>query len=101
MTVFAPTNGAFERLSNQTIANLTDDPHMLEQLIMYHVVPNKKIMISDLEDEDMVLKSVVGDSLRLNTYLRSQFYQVIYMDSLSHINFLPNKPNRLNLLGLF
>ena len=90
MTVFAPVNEAFERLSNQTIASLTDDPHLLEQLIMYHVVPNKKIIINDLEDEDMVLKSVVGDPLRLNTYLRSQFYQVIYMDSLSDINFLPN-----------
>ena len=83
MTVFAPVNEAFERLSNQTIANLTDDPHLLEQLIMYHVVPNKKIIINDLEDEDMVLKSVVGDPLRLNTYLRSQFYQVLLS---SHLN---------------
>ena len=76
MTIFAPIDEAFDHLSEEVEKNLTSSSDLLEQLIMYHVVPNKKIMISDLEEEDMLVKSVVGDSLRINTYLKSKFYQV-------------------------
>ena len=76
MTIFAPIDEAFDHLSEEVEKNLTSSSALLEQLIMYHVVPNKKIMISDLEEEDMLVKSVVGDSLRINTYLKSKFYQV-------------------------
>ena len=34
-------------------------------------------MINDLDEDDMLMQSAIaGDSLRLNTYLKSKFYQV-------------------------
>ena len=38
---------------------------------------SRKIMINDLDEDDMLMQSAIaGDSLRLNTYLKSKFYQV-------------------------
>ena len=41
MTIFAPIDEAFDHLSKEIVGNVTTDPKKLEQLIMYHVVPNR------------------------------------------------------------
>ena len=40
-------------------------------------------MINDLDEDNMLMQSAIaGDSLRLNTYLKSKFYQVIVIYTL-------------------
>jgi Secreted and surface protein containing fasciclin-like repeats len=51
-TVFAPTDDAFKKLPPGTLEALLKDPPKLEKVLLYHVVPGKK-----MAKEVMVIKS--------------------------------------------
>ena len=69
-TVFAPTNAAFEKLPEGTVANLLkpENKAMLTKILTYHVVPGK-LVASDIEklaaahDGKAVVKTVQGEEI--------------------------------------
>ncbi len=40
-TVFAPTDEAFAKLPEGTVANLLDNPDQLREILLYHIVPGR------------------------------------------------------------
>ncbi len=66
-TVFAPTDAAFEKLPDGTVANLLK-PENKEQLVAvltYHVVPGK-VMSSDIAGKSLKAKTVQGGELSID-----------------------------------
>ena len=76
MTVFAPNNLAFGRLSDDLVKNIREDQQLLLTVLENHVVMGKRIILEDLEDEELLLTTLGGRSLRVNVYKRSKFYRV-------------------------
>ena len=71
-TVFAPTNEAFEALGQETLDKLAADEELLKKVLLYHVVEGE-FLAKDMEDEELV-ETVEGTDLRVNVYLKSDFY---------------------------
>ena len=73
-TVFAPTNEAFEKLPSDLLDTLMNDNDLLTKVLLAHVVPGK-VMAGDITN-DMVASTADpdGTQLRLNVYLKSDFY---------------------------
>jgi len=64
-TVFAPTDDAFKKLPNGTVASLLKDPEgQLKQILLYHVVPGQ-YMASDVVKVTTV-KTLQGGNLTIN-----------------------------------
>ena len=62
-TVFTPSNGAFDELEPSVLEALNNDPDLLEQVLLGHVVEGV-YGINDLQDlEDGTLQSLQGDTL--------------------------------------
>jgi uncharacterized surface protein with fasciclin (FAS1) repeats len=64
-TVFAPYNGAFDKLDPATVEALTTDPAQkdaLTDILTYHVYAGAKLDIDQLADKG-TLKMVNGDSI--------------------------------------
>jgi uncharacterized surface protein with fasciclin (FAS1) repeats len=40
-TVFAPTDEAFDKLPEGTLASLLEDPEALKEILLYHAVPGE------------------------------------------------------------
>ncbi len=63
-TVFAPTNGAFDKLPQGSVNALMKDPARLNDLLKYHAVPGK-LSYADLSAMTDV-KTVDGRTLHIN-----------------------------------
>ncbi len=63
-TIFAPTNGAFDKLPHGSFNTLMNDPARLNDLLKYHAVPGK-LSYSDLSGMTDV-KTVDGRTLPIN-----------------------------------
>lgn len=64
LTVFAPTNSAFEALGEETLATLTmpENKQMLTDILLYHVVPG--VVVSDqLQDGASVATALTGEEV--------------------------------------
>lgn len=63
-TVFAPTNRAFEKVSESRINQLVNEPEQtkLKALLAYHIVPGR--VMSDSLTAATTLRSVTGQELR-------------------------------------
>jgi len=66
LTIFAPSDAAFNRVDPATIQALEADPTALSNLLQYHVVQSK-VMSTDIQNE-MKAASLAGDKIRLNVY---------------------------------
>jgi len=64
-TVFAPTDEAFAKLPEGTVASLLADPEALAAILTYHVVPGK-VMSTDLSN-DMKAGTVNGADVTIMT----------------------------------
>src|SRR5690606_1891903 len=61
LTVFAPTNSAFNDLSTELEGSLNDIPtETLEADINYHIVAGNEVLVNDLED-DMTITTLGGE----------------------------------------
>jgi uncharacterized surface protein with fasciclin (FAS1) repeats/plastocyanin len=64
-TVFAPTDDAFKKLPNATVATLLKDPQgQLKQILLYHVVDGK-VMAADVV-KLTTAKTLQGSNLKIN-----------------------------------
>ena len=73
LTLFAPTDSAFAKLSQQTINELLENPEVLKSVLLYHVAPKKlkaKNIIKSYEVKTLAGKtikiSLKGTSVLLN-----------------------------------
>ena len=66
-TVFAPTDEAFAKLPEGTVANLLkpENKAQLVKILTYHVVPGK-IMSADISGKTAEVKTVEGSDLSVN-----------------------------------
>lgn len=68
-TVFAPRNGAFEKLSEEALAQLNADPELLRQVLLGHVVQGV-YGVNDLQDApEGSIMSLQGEALEFNNSL--------------------------------
>ena len=51
-TVFAPTDAAFKKIPKAKLDKLLSNKMQLKRVLMAHVVPNKKVMASDVKEMD-------------------------------------------------
>merc|ERR1711994_586267 len=68
-TIFAPTNDAFAELlaDPATAKALEDDPSLLKNTLLYHVIPNAAIKSTDLA-ADQSVATATGAPVRVNVY---------------------------------
>merc|ERR1711962_488614 len=71
-TIFAPTNDAFAKLPDNLMNTLKEDPELLKQVLLNHVVAGI-INSEDITNDNMV-ETVGGRVIRENVYLKSKFY---------------------------
>ena len=66
-TVFAPTNDAFSKIDEETLASLLvpENQSALANILLYHVVP-RKVLSTDLEDHTRIL-TLQGTTVRVRT----------------------------------
>ena len=66
-TVFAPTNDAFAKIDEETLASLLlpENKSDLANILLYHVVP-RKVLSTDLEDHTRIL-TLQGTTVRVRT----------------------------------
>ena len=79
LTLFAPTDEAFENLPQYVFSKLDSDPELLKNVLLGHVIPKNSIFYRDCDlKSDQVYESAVlnGTSLRVNIYLKNSFYDV-------------------------
>jgi len=77
LTLFAPTNEAFEGIPREVFNQLDSDPELLKNVLLGHVIPQKTIFYKDGNlTSDQVYESAAlsGTLLRVNVYLKNQFY---------------------------
>ena len=63
LTVFAPTDAAFDALPADLLADLMDDPDLLQQVLLYHVVSSR--IPSDRMRNRLLIKSEQGEFIRI------------------------------------
>lgn len=66
LTIFAPTNEAFAQLDAATVQALTDNPDLLKNVLLAHVVSGA--IPSSALQEDNLVDTVGGTKLRVNVY---------------------------------
>ncbi|EFX90384.1 hypothetical protein DAPPUDRAFT_309644 [Daphnia pulex] len=69
-TLFAPTNDAFAAIDSATLNTLLQDVNLLKGVLTYHVVTST-LAPTSIENE-LVIKSLAGESLRLNLYKKGK-----------------------------
>merc|ERR1712212_757882 len=76
-TIFAPTNSAFDKLlSDPAVAQaLENDPNLLKNTLLYHVIPNAAIKSSDLA-ADQSVATATGAPVRVNVY-KKKYYTLV------------------------
>ncbi|CAH1251438.1 transforming growth factor-beta-induced protein ig-h3-like [Branchiostoma lanceolatum] len=65
LTVFAPTNSAFDRLPQNVKASL-HDPEVLNRVLLYHIIP-KELKSGSLQN-NKVIKTANNSTVRVNVY---------------------------------
>jgi transforming growth factor-beta-induced protein len=73
-TLFAPTNDAFAAIDSATLNTLLQDVNLLKGVLTYHVVTST-LAPASIENE-LVIKSLAGESLRLNLYKKGKVSQL-------------------------
>merc|ERR1719433_1898711 len=68
-TIFAPTNQAFAKLlaDPAVVKALEDDPDLLKNTLLYHVIPGAAVASGDLKPDQSV-ETAAGAPLRVNVY---------------------------------
>ena len=68
LTVFAPSDDAFAKLDNATVAKLTDPLYLpqLQHLLLTHVV-GSGVVTSDMIVDGMQAETVSGETITINT----------------------------------
>jgi len=66
-TVFAPTNEAFDALTQDQKDKLTNDATFRENVLKYHVI-GSKVMSTDLSNDQTVDSLYTGNKIRINIY---------------------------------
>lgn len=66
LTVFAPTNEAFDAVPPVILKSLQMDPDLLKRVLTYHVLPSE-LSPSAIKNEHLA-KNMAGQSVRLNVY---------------------------------
>jgi len=77
LTLFAPTNEAFENIPREVFNQLDADRDLLKNVLLGHVVPKTTIFYRDGNlRNDQVYESAAldGTLLRVNVYLKNKFY---------------------------
>ncbi len=69
-TFFAPTNDAFGAIDRSTFNALLQDVNLLKRVLTYHVVTSA--LTSASIKNELVTKSVAGESLRINVYKKGK-----------------------------
>jgi uncharacterized surface protein with fasciclin (FAS1) repeats len=78
LTIFAPTNSAFAKVANETLAALLGDPAALTTVLVRHLVPNKKVRIPDGSTD---LETVGGGSLTVVRSLDDIYSEAVTVQS--------------------
>ena len=79
MTLFAPTDEAFDNLPREVYNRLDSDPDLLKNVLLGHVIPKNPIFYREGSlGSDQVYESAAlnGTFLRVNVYLKNKFYDV-------------------------
>ncbi|XP_056009502.1 transforming growth factor-beta-induced protein ig-h3-like [Ostrea edulis] len=66
LTVFAPTNAAFARLGSHVLDNLRRNPHLLKEILEYHVVPHTEYSAGLYNREHLRTLDTHHDIIRLS-----------------------------------
>ena len=64
-SVFAPTDGAFDDLPDDTLKELSEED--LADILLYHVLSGKKVFAEDLEDGQKI-KMANGDKTKISLH---------------------------------
>ncbi|XP_069141559.1 transforming growth factor-beta-induced protein ig-h3-like [Argopecten irradians] len=67
MTMFAPNNSAFSKLSPAVIKLLDTNTTEIVNVILYHVL-NEELRIDNNTENDMLVGTLAGPSIRINVY---------------------------------
>ncbi|XP_034302108.2 transforming growth factor-beta-induced protein ig-h3-like [Magallana gigas] len=65
LTVFAPTNAAFNRLGSHVLNNLKSNPQLLKEILEYHVVPHTEYSAGLYNREQLATLDSHHDVIRL------------------------------------
>ncbi|XP_052674451.1 transforming growth factor-beta-induced protein ig-h3-like [Crassostrea angulata] len=65
LTVFAPTNAAFNRLGSHVLNNLKSNPQLLKEILEYHVVPHTEYSAGLYNREHLATLDSHHDVIRL------------------------------------
>ena len=77
-TVFAPTNSAFAKIDNDTLATLLEDKESLSTTLLRHVVPGRALR---LPAGETVVKAASGDSIIIQRSLDDIYSESIVVRS--------------------
>merc|ERR1712150_79648 len=78
LTVFAPTNSAFAKISNDTLTTLLEDKDSLSTVLLRHVVPGRALRIPAGET---VVEAGSGDSITIQRSLDDIYSESIVVKS--------------------
>ncbi|XP_060084518.1 transforming growth factor-beta-induced protein ig-h3-like [Ylistrum balloti] len=67
LTVFAPTNDAFQRLGSRVLNNLASNPQLLKEILEYHVVPHTEYSAGLYNREHLRTLDTHHDVIRIGT----------------------------------
>jgi len=69
LTIFAPSNAAFDKLPEETLAALAADPELLASVLTYHVVPDviKRETLERLRTPKLLLNTLADIPLKLTS----------------------------------
>jgi len=73
-TVFAPTNKAFAKIDDETLAGLLEDPDALQEVLLRHIVAEKAVRIPA---GDTSLSSVSGESINIQRDINDIFSETV------------------------
>ena len=83
LTLFAPTNEAFEDIPREVFNQLDSNTELLKNVLLGHVIPQKSIFYRNGDlTSDQVYESAAlnGTLLRVNVYLKNKFYDVSLLE---------------------
>jgi uncharacterized surface protein with fasciclin (FAS1) repeats len=66
VTVFAPTNAAFAKLSKATLDKVGSDPALLKKVLLYHVVKGKVPAATVVTLNGKQVKTLAGPSVKVS-----------------------------------
>merc|ERR1719250_98271 len=69
LTIFAPSNAAFDKLPEETLADLSADTELLASVLKYHVVPDviKMVTLDRVRKPKILLNTLADIPLKLTS----------------------------------